>query len=180
MPNSYRIRTQLGAEQVLQVNLEQEFDSLDILSLSIYPNDIYTRNCADFGVVCGRVFCNRGFGLVNARVAIFIPIDEVDELNPLISTLYPYKSFEDFNEDGYKFNLLPYTQSHSGHVPVGTFPDRIDALVWALTDLNEGSSAMISLSAMAVFCPSCRMPAPKSAGICPKCGTSLGDTHGSA
>jgi hypothetical protein len=128
MPNSYRIRTQLGAEQVLQVNLEQEFDSLDILSLSIYPNDIYTRNCADFGVVCGRVFCNRGFGLVNARVAIFIPIDEVDELNPLISTLYPYKSFEDFNEDGYKFNLLPYTQSHSGHVPVGTFPDRIDAL----------------------------------------------------
>lgn len=59
-------------------------------------------------------------------------------------------------------------------------PDRIDALVWALTDLNEGSSAMISLSAMAVFCPSCRMPAPKSAGICPKCGTSLGDTHGSA
>jgi hypothetical protein len=128
MPNSYRIRTQLGAEQVLQVNLEQEFDSLDILSLSIYPNDIYTRNCADFGVVCGRVFCNRGFGLVNARVAIFIPIDEIDELNPLISTLYPYKSFEDFNEDGYKFNLLPYTQSHSGHVPVGTFPDRIDAL----------------------------------------------------
>jgi phage terminase large subunit-like protein len=53
-------------------------------------------------------------------------------------------------------------------------PDRIDALVWALTDLNEGSSAMISLSAMAIFCPSCRMPAPKSAVICPKCGTSLG------
>ena len=128
MPNSYRIRTQLGAEQVLQVNLDQEFDSLNILSLSIYPNDVYTRNCADFGVVCGRVFCNRGFGLVNARVAIFIPIEEVDEANPVISTLYPYKSFEDFNEDGYKFNLLPYTQSHSGHVPVGTFPDRIDAL----------------------------------------------------
>lgn len=50
-------------------------------------------------------------------------------------------------------------------------PDRIDALVWALTELNEGSNAMISLSAMANFCPSCRFPASKSVSICPRCGT---------
>jgi len=54
-------------------------------------------------------------------------------------------------------------------------PDRMDALVWAITELNEGSSSMIALSAMAIFCPSCRMPAPKSAVVCPKCGTSLGE-----
>jgi hypothetical protein len=128
MPNSYRIRTQVGVDKVLQVNLDQDYDTLEVLSMALFPNDVYTRNCADFGVVCGRVFANKGLGLVNARVSIFIPIDQVDESNPIISTLYPYKSFEDFNEDGYKYNLLPYSPSHSGHVPVGTFPDRLDAL----------------------------------------------------
>ena len=128
MPNSYRIRTQVGVDKVLQVNLDQDYDTLEVLSMAIFPNDVYTRNCADFGVVCGRVFANKGLGLVNARVSIFIPIDQIDESDPIISTLYPYKGFEDFNEDGYKYNLLPYSPSHSGHVPVGTFPDRIDAL----------------------------------------------------
>jgi hypothetical protein len=128
MPNSYRIRTQVGVDKLLQVKLDQDYDTLEVLSMAIFPNDVYTRSCADFGVVCGRVFANRGLGLVNARVSIFIPIDQVDESNPIISTLYPYKSFEDFNEDGYKYNLLPYSQSHSGHVPVGTFPDRLDVL----------------------------------------------------
>ena len=54
-------------------------------------------------------------------------------------------------------------------------PDRMDALVWALTELSEGSNAMTSLAALAVFCPSCRMPAPKSTKICPKCGTPIGE-----
>lgn len=52
-------------------------------------------------------------------------------------------------------------------------PDRIDALVWALTDLNEGSTSMLALSAMAQYCPSCRFPNPKSVSICTKCGTAL-------
>jgi len=52
-------------------------------------------------------------------------------------------------------------------------PDRIDALVWALTELNEGSASMVSLSAMAIFCSNCKMPSPKSAVICAKCGTPL-------
>ena len=128
MPKSFRIRTEIGVNKVIPVNLDQQFDTLEILSLAIFPNDIYTRNCADFGVLCGRVFANRGFGIPNARVSVFIPLENVDENNPVISTLYPYKRIEDFNEDGYKYNLLPYTQSHSGHVPVGSFPDRLDAL----------------------------------------------------
>jgi hypothetical protein len=128
MPNSFRVRTQLGANRTIPVKLDQDYDSLEILSLAIYPNNVYTRSCSDYGVICGRVFANKGYGVVNARVAVFIPISPDDESNPLISTLYPYKGFEDFNEDGYKFNLLPYTPSHSGHVAVGTFPERIDAL----------------------------------------------------
>ena len=128
MPKSYRIRTEVGKDKFLQVKLDQDYDKLELLSLAIFPNDVYTRDCAEFGVLCGRVFSNRGLGVENARVSIFIPLQNEDEQNPIISTLYPYKTFEQFNEDGYKYNLLPYTQSHSGHVPVGTFPERTDAL----------------------------------------------------
>lgn len=129
MSSTYRIRTELGVNKTIQVKLEQNYDTLELLSLTISPNNLYTRACADYGVVCGRVFCNNGFGLPNARLSIFIPIDELDITNQDISVLYPYQSINDVNEDGYLYNLLPYTQSHSGHVPVGTFPDRIDALI---------------------------------------------------
>ena len=54
-------------------------------------------------------------------------------------------------------------------------PDRLDALVWALTELNSGGSTMLALAAMAKFCVSCNMPASKSATICGKCGGSLGE-----
>ena len=52
-------------------------------------------------------------------------------------------------------------------------PDRMDALVWALTELSENGNAMIGLAALANFCPNCAMPAPKSAIICPICGTNM-------
>jgi len=54
-------------------------------------------------------------------------------------------------------------------------PDRMDAMVWAVTELSEGSNALNYLSALAVFCPNCRMPAPKSTRICPKCNTPIGE-----
>ena len=129
MSSSYRIRTELGVNKTIQVKLEQNYDTLELLSLTISPNNLYTRACADYGVVCGRVFSNNGFGLPNAKLSIFIPVEELDIQNEEISVLYPYQSINDINEDGYRYNLLPYTQSHSGHVPVGTFPDRIDALI---------------------------------------------------
>ena len=129
MPNSFRIRTNLNEDRNLQVKLEQNFDTLEVLSLTVTPDEIYTRSCADFGVVCGRVFTNNGFGIPNARVSIFIPLEEEDLYNDIISALYPYKTLQDVNDDGYKFNLLPYTSSHSGHIPVGTFPDRSDVLI---------------------------------------------------
>ena len=128
MPSTYRIRTQLNADKNIRVKLDQNFDTLEVLSLSIQPEEIYTRTCADFGVVCGRVFVNNGFGLPNAKISVFIPLDAADEYNDVISSLYPYKTINDVNDDGYKYNLLPYTKSHSGHVPVGTFPDRFDVI----------------------------------------------------
>ena len=129
MPNSFRIRTKLSEDKNIQVKLDQDFDTLEVLSLTITPDEIYTRTCANFGVVCGRVFCNNGFGLPNARLSIFVPLQSEDENSAIITALYPYKSTSDTNEDGYKYNLLPYTASHSGHIPVGTFPDRLDTLI---------------------------------------------------
>ena len=54
-------------------------------------------------------------------------------------------------------------------------PDHMDAMVWAVTELSEGSNALNYLSALAVFCPNCRMPAPKSTRFCPKCNTLIGE-----
>jgi len=54
-------------------------------------------------------------------------------------------------------------------------PDRLDAMVWALTDLSEGSNTIAFLAALSTFCPNCKMPAPKTAIICPACNTSLGE-----
>ena len=52
-------------------------------------------------------------------------------------------------------------------------PDRLDALVWALTELNTGGSSMVALANLAIICSSCGMPSSKTATICPKCGNSL-------
>ncbi len=128
MGQSYRIRTELGISKTINVQLDQEFEQLEILSLKIQQEDVYTRSCADYGVLVGRVTANNGFGLPNARVSVFIPISSIDESNPIISSIYPYKSPTDKNEDGYRYNLLPYEKSFSAHASTGTLPSRLDAL----------------------------------------------------
>jgi len=129
MPNSYRIRTQVGVDKYINVNLEQDFEFLEILSLKIQSADLYTRFCSDYGVVVGRVLVNGGFGVPNARVSVFLPLEDGDELNPVIRDLYPYKNLSDRNLDGYRYNLLPSAPSYSKHINTGTFPTREDALL---------------------------------------------------
>ena len=131
MGQSYRIQTELGINKTINVQLDQEFEFLEILSLKIQQSDIYTRSCADYGVVVGRITANGGFGLPNARVSIFIPIESIDESNPIIQSIYPYKSSSDKNDDGYRYNLLPYEKSYSKHAATGTLPSRNDVLTGA-------------------------------------------------
>jgi hypothetical protein len=128
MTKSYRIRTQPGVDKNIRINVNQDFDFLEILSLKLRQEDVYTRFCADYGVVAGRVIVNGGYGVPNANVSIFVPLDSIDESDPVISTLYPYKAVDQKNEDGYRYNLLPYRQEYGGHTPTGTFPDREDVL----------------------------------------------------
>jgi len=52
-------------------------------------------------------------------------------------------------------------------------PDRLDALVWALTDLLEGSNLIGYLNNLATFCDNCNLPMPKSYKVCSGCGSSL-------
>ena len=129
MPKSYRIRTEVGVDKYINVNLEQDWESLEILSLKILADDLYTRFCADYGVVVGRVFVNNGFGLPKAKVSVFIPLDDADELDPVIAELYPYKTITDTNEDGYRYNLLPKLPSYNGHQSTGSFPNVGDVLM---------------------------------------------------
>ena len=53
-------------------------------------------------------------------------------------------------------------------------PDRMDAMVWALTELSEGSNTINFLAGMANFCPNCKMPVSRSLSVCPACNTSMG------
>ena len=53
-------------------------------------------------------------------------------------------------------------------------PDRLDALVWALTELKDGSVSLTGLQSLAVICPSCQMPNKKTNKICEYCSNALG------
>jgi hypothetical protein len=132
MPKSYRIRTSVGnstqSDKTIKVQVDQDFDFLEILSLKLTQSDVYRSFCSDYGVVVGRVIANGGYGVPNAKVSVFVPIDAVDQNDPVISALYPYKNVTDKNEDGYRYNLLPYTPSYEGHAATGTFPTRDDVL----------------------------------------------------
>jgi len=128
MGQKQRIRTNIGKDQKLTVELKQDFGLLEVLSLKLSQQDIYTSLCSDYGVVCGRISVNNGYGVPNAKVSIFIPQLEIHENDPIISELYPYKSVSERNEDGYRYNLLPSRQQHGGHEPTGTFPDQTDII----------------------------------------------------
>jgi hypothetical protein len=119
-----RIRTTPnGGDKHISMQIEQKFDFIEILSLSISQDDSYRRYCSDYGVVVGRVTVNSGFGVPNAKVSIFIPIDEEDKANSEIYGLYPYENIKDKNSDGYRYNLLPKRNGtlDDCYTPTGSF-----------------------------------------------------------
>jgi len=118
-----RLRTTPGGDDKhLTLKLEQSFDFLEVLSLKISQEDLYTNFCANYGVVIGRVIANKGFGVPNAKVSVFVPISSEDEKNLLIKDLYPYISPE--RKDGIRYNLLLNRTTCDLNKAVGTFPDK--------------------------------------------------------
>jgi hypothetical protein len=128
MVQKHRISTNIGKDQKVTVELKQDYDFLEILSLKFTQQEAYTSICADYGVVCGRITANNGLGIPNARVSIFVPLSDEDSEDPVIKALYPYTSISDRNDNNYRYNLLPERKQHGGHEPTGTFPDQRDVL----------------------------------------------------
>ena len=125
----HRIYTNIGRDQKINVEINNSFDLMEVLSLKFSQKDIYASGkCSEYGVIVGRVSANSGFGIPNAKISIFVPLSDLDVNDPVISGLYPYQGVNDRNTDGYRYNLLPSRQQHGGHTPTGTFPDQQDIL----------------------------------------------------
>ena len=132
MSESIRIRTTPGdeSEKYIEVKLEQDFDFLELLSLKIDQEDVYQSFCSEYGIIAGRVIINKGFGVPNTKVSIFVPINSVDINNQKIKDIYPYEAPtpDEKNISGMRYNLLPNTQQTIDHTPVGNFPEKREVL----------------------------------------------------
>ena len=122
---SYRIRTTVNgdAPSVVNVNLNQTYDMFEILSLKLGQDKVYKLYQSDYGIVVGRVLANKGFGIPNAKVSIFIP-NESEDQSSLDWSLYPFMSVNSWAPSGTKYNLLPDEKQSECHQNVGTFPNK--------------------------------------------------------
>ena len=131
MSKSIRVRTTPnGGDKYLKVNIEQDFDFIEILSLKLSQEDVYNRYCSNYGVVVGRVIANEGFGISNCKVSVFIPLDEDDENDSDIAGKYPFKNITDKDSDGVRYNLLQNDIESNDicFTPVGTLPTKREVL----------------------------------------------------
>lgn len=118
---TYRIRTEVGTDKNLVVNLDQDYNTFEILSLQLSQEDTYRLQNVGYGVVVGRVLANGGFGIPNAKISVFIERDINDDT--VLKQLYPYTSTRT-ELDGIRYNLLPDEQVDKCHRVVGTFPHK--------------------------------------------------------
>ena len=131
MNKSYKIKLDpLSTESnEIKINLEQDVETLEFLSMSLDTKEIYGTFNADYGVLVGRVVANGGVGIPNAKISIFIPLSEEDENDRDIRSIYPYKRPNDKNFEGKRYNLLPRVSQinpNDGLIyprqPFGSFP----------------------------------------------------------
>ena len=126
----------------IKIKLEQEINTLEFLSIKISSDDIYQSFNADYGVLIGRIIANNGIGVPNAKVSIFIPLSDEDELDDNIRYIYPYKTPRDKNNMGKRYNLLPRvgridpkTNISKPIQPFGSFPIK-EEIVTNIDQLN--------------------------------------------
>ena len=124
----YRIKADTNSdEKVIHVNLKQEVDVIKILSLELNSEDTYQLHTSGYGVIVGRVLGNGAYGIPNVKVSVFIPLDNDDKENVIISGEYPYATLQTRDGEGNKYNLLPnvtYGGYDGKHKPIGSFPNK--------------------------------------------------------
>lgn len=128
MEKSYRIKANVGKDQVLNINLQRDVDFYEILSLKLSQKKLYKLHTSDYGVIVGRVLANDAFGIPNARVSVFIPIKNEDKLRTDLRELYPYGFVNSYNNENKRFNILPNYPNNDCHKPVGSFPSKRNVL----------------------------------------------------
>jgi hypothetical protein len=126
----------IDVDKYLKIRLEQDIDTLEFLSMSIDTKDIYRDFNADYGVLVGRVNANKGIGIQNAKISIFIPVTDEDTLDGSVMSIYPYKSPRDKNADGKRYNLLPRVSKKDPNTgiispkqPFGSFPIKEEIVI---------------------------------------------------
>ena len=124
MEKSYRIKSNVGKDQVLNVNLQRGVDLYEVLSLKIKQEKLYKLHSSGYGVIIGRVLANDAFGIPNAKVSVFIPITNQDKLRADLKELYSYNSVTSYDRENRRFNTLPNYKKSKCHKPVGTFPKK--------------------------------------------------------
>ena len=124
MDKSLRIKANVGKDQVVRVNMKQNVDIFEVLSLELSQQDAYKVQASNYGVIVGRILANDAFGVPNAKVSVFIPLTDEDELDNGLVSLYPYKTTTNVNNNGIRYNLLPTYSSDDCYTKVGTFPSK--------------------------------------------------------
>lgn len=122
MDKSYRIHTNISNDTVLNVNMHQDFDFLEVLSLKLRQKDAYRLHSSNYGVIIGRVLANDAFGIPNAKVSVFIERDENDPSD--MEAIYPYSEVTTKDSQGRRYNLLPDYSDDDCYKVVGTFPNK--------------------------------------------------------
>ena len=118
---SYRIRVTPGENTNINLQLDQDYDTFEILSLKIDTKNAYRFHDSNYGVVVGRVQSGN-FGIPNAKISIFIESDRTDDI--LLRQFYPYVTTNSKGPEGVKYNLLPDNKVDDCHQVVGTFPNK--------------------------------------------------------
>ena len=121
---SYRIHTGIGSDSpnVINVPLQQTFDTFEILTLKLNQTNAYNFYESSYGVIVGRVLANDAFGIPNAKVSIFIPVEDGETL--ATKGIYPFTSIRSTDSDGVRYNLLPDNQIDACYQNVGTLPNK--------------------------------------------------------
>lgn len=123
---TYRIRTGIGeqSDRYVSLNLNQDIDVLELLSLKVDTTNFYKLHTSNYGCIAGRVLANGGVGIPNAKISIFIAASGDTTSDPVLSELYPFTTSFSKDENGIRYNLFPDTQVSVCHTKIGTFPDK--------------------------------------------------------
>ena len=122
MEKSFRIHTNIIRDTLLNVNMRQDFDFLEVLSLKLRQKDAYRLHSSNYGVIIGRVLANDAFGIPNAKISVFIEKDGSD--STIVESLYPYSDVTSTDSKGRRYNLLPDYSDDECYRIVGTFPNK--------------------------------------------------------